>query len=208
MTVGLGTGSTAHFFIQKLGQMVQQGLQIQGVPTSVETENKAHSWGIPILSIGEVKQIDIVVDGADEVDQNFQLIKGGGGALYREKMVASLTKQMIVVAEAGKYVETLGQFPLPVEVVPFGHEVMMRRLSAIGLNPHLRMQGDSPKPYRTDNGNYIFDCRVGRINHPAELHQRVKGMVGVVETGLFIDTATQVILAHPNGHVEVLAKQN
>ncbi len=207
MIVGMGTGSTAYYFVEKLGQLVQEGLQIKGVPTSTRTESQAHSLGIPIIPLSDVHQIDIVVDGADEVDPQFQLIKGGGGALYREKMVASLSREMIVVADSSKQVDTLGEFPLPVEVVPFGSEITMRRLRAMGLNPEFRTtEEDNQELYKTDNGNYILDCKVQKINRPAELHQRLKGLVGVVETGLFVDMATRVIYAHPNGHVEVLDK--
>ncbi len=206
MTVGLGTGSTAYFFVEKLGQMVREGLDIKGIPTSKRTENQAHGWGISLLPIDEVQAIDVVVDGADEFDPSFNLIKGGGGALYREKMVASLAEEMIVVAGADKAVEKLGKFPLPVEVVPFGHGLTLRRLVAMGLNPRLRQQEDG-KPYLTDNANYLLDCYVEVIDHPEALHQRLKSLTGVVETGLFTGMASQVIVGYPNGHVEVLERR-
>ena len=166
MVVGLGTGSTAFYFVEKLGMMVQAGLDIQGVPTSLRTEEQATRLGIPLLALREVERIDVVVDGADEFDPDFHLIKGGGGALYREKMIASLSKEMIVVAGENKSVETLGAFPLPIEVVPFGFEVTQKRLEQLGLHPQLR-SAEGQAPFLTDNGNYILDCFVGSIPDPA-----------------------------------------
>lgn len=206
MIVGLGTGSTAHFFVERLGQMVRDGLDIKGVATSERTANQAHGWGISLLSLDEAHKIDVVVDGADEFDPHFNLIKGGGGALYREKMVASLSEEMIVIVGANKAVDVLGAFPLPVEVVPFGFGLTQRRLEAMGLSPRLRIKEDET-PYLTDNGNHLIDCMVGKIEKPEDLHQRLKGLIGVVETGLFTGMVTRVIVGHPNGNVEVIEKK-
>ncbi len=205
MVVGLGTGSTAFYFVEKLGMMVQAGLDIQGVPTSLRTEEQATRLGIPLLALREVERIDVVVDGADEFDPDFHLIKGGGGALYREKMIASLSKEMIVVAGENKSVETLGAFPLPIEVVPFGFEVTQKRLEQLGLHPQLR-SAEGQAPFLTDNGNYILDCFVGSIPDPAGLHQELKKLVGVVETGLFPGFATRIVVGYNNGEIKVLTR--
>src|SRR5580658_677440 len=155
--VGLGTGSTAYFAILALGERVKAGLKIIGIPTSVRTGDLARSVGIPLGTLDEHPEIDITIDGADEIDRKLNLIKGGGGALLREKVVASATKKMIVVADSSKVVLTLGKFPLPVEVISFARTVVERKIVALGASPKLRTQPDG-SAFLTDNGNQILDC--------------------------------------------------
>jgi len=202
MTVGLGTGSTVYYAIQKLGRRVQAGLNIRAVDTSVRSEELAHELGIKLVPFAEIDSIDITIDGADEVDPQWNLIKGGGGALLREKIVAAASKQFIVIVDESKVVNQLGKFPLPVEVIPFGWELTVRKLTQMGLNPQMRMDGNNP--YITDNGNYIFDCHIGAIPNPAQLHEQINRVVGVVDNGLFVGYATKVIVGHQDGSVKEL----
>src|SRR5437660_6616662 len=167
MTVGLGTGSTAFWLVERLGGRVRAGLRVRGVPTSRRTEEQARALGIPLVTFAEVQQLDLAIDGADEIGPGLALIKGGGGALLREKLVASAARRFVVVADAGKKVEVLGKFPLPVEVVPFAWEVTARRVAEVlKVEPALRRDGEGGA-YVTDNGNYILDCRCGGIRDPA-----------------------------------------
>lgn len=202
MVVGLGTGSTAFFAIQKIGQMVRDGLKIQGVPTSKATEQMARELHIPLLAMADVTSIDVTIDGADEFDPNKQLIKGGGGALLREKIVASITKFYICIADHSKKSDYLGSFPLPVEVTPFAWEVTCRQLAQLGCQPKLRMHDSAV--FVTDNGNYILDCKFERIDKPAELNLALNQLPGVVENGLFTNTANIIICSTPAGEVEVI----
>ncbi|MFD1673230.1 ribose-5-phosphate isomerase RpiA [Alicyclobacillus fodiniaquatilis] len=188
MMVGLGTGSTAFFAIQALGERVANGLNIQGVATSKDTEVLAQKLHIPLLALEDVPYLDMALDGADEVDEQGQLIKGGGGALLREKLVASAAKKFIVIVDASKEVKQLGAFPLPVEIVPFAWEKTAQKIADLDCHPVQRQRAG--KPFITDNGNYIVDCHCEKIEHPAELHQQLKLLTGVVETGLFIDMAS------------------
>lgn len=204
MTVGLGTGSTAYFAIEKLGQRVQEGLTIRAVATSKRSEEQALGLGIPIVPFAEVGRIDITIDGADEVDGNLQLIKGGGGALLREKIVAARSDKMFVIVGEDKLVETLGAFPLPVEIVPFAHEWTLDTLKALHLNPELRL--DNGGLYVTDNGNYIADCHGVSITDPAGLHASLNAIPGVVENGLFVDMAHTVIVGRENGSIDAITK--
>jgi ribose 5-phosphate isomerase A len=202
MLVGLGTGSTAYWAIQKLGEMVKEGLNIRAVATSMASEKQARELGIPITSFSEIQQLDIDIDGADEVSESFQIIKGGGGSLLREKIVAMASRKKVIVADERKYVKTLGKFPLPLEIVPFGWELVFKTLQTLQGVPTLRTRED--KPYITDNGNYIIDCSFGTIEHPEQLHQQLKAITGIVETGLFINMKPTVIIAYENGEVKTL----
>lgn len=202
MIVGLGTGSTAYWAIQKLGVRVQNGLHIQAVATSVASENLAKELGIPLISFADISEIDVTIDGADEVDAAWNLIKGGGGALLREKIVAFSSKTLIIVVDETKVVERLGTFPLPVEVVKFGYELTVNKLRALGCEPVLRLANE--QTFISDNGNYIIDCHFGTISNPAELHQAINGIPGVVENGLFVGMASKVIVGYKNGSVEKL----
>jgi ribose 5-phosphate isomerase A len=191
MVVGLGTGSTVYYFISKLGQLVQQGLSIKGIPTSKQTEKLAIELNIPLVSFREIEEIDVAVDGADEVDQDLNLIKGGGGALLREKIIAKAAKTFIVVADSHKNVDTLGTFPLPIEVVPFGFEMTMKYIRELGGNPTLRQRRGSP--YVTDNGNYIIDSNFHEISQPDILEKNLNLLPSVVDNGLFVGMADAVI---------------
>ena len=192
--VGLGTGSTAAYFIKLLGEEVKKGLRIRGITTSDRSRELAMSLGIPLTTLDECQDIAVTVDGADEVDPQLRLIKGGGGALLREKIVASATRQMVVVADASKRVERLGKFPLPVEVIKFAQTLLAKRITALGAQVTLRMSPDG-KPYVTDENNHILDCRFGEIHDADGLARELSAMPGVVEHGLFIGMASVALFA-------------
>jgi ribose 5-phosphate isomerase A len=200
--VGLGTGSTAAYFIQLLGDAVKTGLRIRGIPTSVRSGEQAASLGIPLTTLDECPEIDVTVDGADEVDPELRLIKGGGGALLREKIVASATKQLVIVADASKRVPVLGRFPLPVEVIKFAQVVVAKKIEALGAKVSLRRERDG-KPFLTDENNHILDCRFEQIPDADELAFRLSDMPGVVEHGLFIGMASVVLVANGSEIVEL-----
>jgi ribose 5-phosphate isomerase A len=200
--VGLGTGSTAAHFIKLVGNAVQKGLRIRGIPTSDRSRELAQSLGIPLITLDECQQIDVTVDGADEVDPQLRLIKGGGGALLREKIVASATRQMIVVADASKQVQRLGKFPLPVEVIQFAEALIAKKIAALGAEVQLRRDG-SGNPYRTDENNHILDCQFGEIRDPDGLARELNAMPGVVEHGLFIGMASVALFARGSEIIEL-----
>ncbi|BFT73476.1 ribose 5-phosphate isomerase A [Paenibacillus sp. P36] len=202
MTVGLGTGSTAYWAIQQIGKRVLSGLQIKAVATSVQSENLAKELGIPLIPFSEVEEIDVTIDGADEVDGAWNLVKGGGGALLREKIIASSSKQLIIVVDESKVVDQLGKFHLPVEVVKFAYELTRNKLSALGCEPKMRMIDQ--QPFTTDNGNYILDCDFKQIKRPSECHDAINRIPGVVDNGLFIKMAARVIVGYQDGSVEEL----
>ncbi|MCM3767632.1 ribose 5-phosphate isomerase A [Neobacillus niacini] len=203
MVLGLGSGSTVYWLLKKLGERVQQGLTIKGIPSSIRTEGWAKEFNIPLTDFSEVPLLDLAIDGADEVDPDFNLTKGGGGSLLREKLVDIQAKQLIIIADESKLVGQLGEFPLPVEVVPFGWETTAERIAGLGCTPILRKKnGDI---FITNNGNYILDCKFEAISNPKELHKQLKLVLGVVETGLFIDMTNTVIIAGQDG-VKVLTK--
>lgn len=207
-TVGLGTGSTVWFTLVRLAERIRdEGLEVRGVPTSLDTERKARELGIPLVDLAEVAALDVTIDGADEVDPAFCLIKGGGGALLREKVVASITRREIVVVGRDKLVRRLGTtFRLPVEVVPFARAVVMRGIEALGATPHLRHDA-SGAVFRTDNGNEILDCAFADgIPEPAALETRLAHMPGVVESGLFVGLCHAVVIGDEDGGTEVLER--
>jgi ribose 5-phosphate isomerase A len=208
MIVGLGTGSTAAFAIAALGRRVaQDNLRIVGIPTSDRTAEQARSLKIPLTTFAEHDQIDLTIDGADEVlPGQLYLIKGHGGALLREKIVASASKRMAVVADSTKVVQRLGELvSVPVEVVPFGWQVAQKRLRELGGNPAMRLGADQ-KPYVTDGGHYILNCAFGPMNDPKEIAHHLDHVVGVVEHGLFLKFATEAFIAGSNG-VTILKKE-
>lgn len=200
--VGLGTGSTAAYFIQLLGEQVKNGLRIRGIPSSDRSRQQAASLGIPLTTLDEFQQIDVTVDGADEVDPQLRLIKGGGGALLREKIVASATKQLVIVADATKRVPVLGRFALPVEVIKFAQAVVVKKIRALGAEVELRRGADG-KPFLTDENNHILDCRFGQIADADGLARQLSDMPGVVEHGLFIGMANVVLVADGSEIVEL-----
>lgn len=204
MIVGLGTGSTAYWAILKLAARVRDGLNIRAIATSLQSEQLAREHGIPLTTFSEITDIDITIDGADEVDPELNLIKGGGGALLREKIVAATSKRFIVVVDESKRVERLGKFPLPVEIVPFGYEVTMNKLLQSGCQPVLRRSAN--QIFRTDNGNFIVDCHFNEIDDPNNLHHRLNLIPGVVENGLFVDMTDLVIVGYHNGDVEEILR--
>jgi ribose 5-phosphate isomerase A len=204
MTIGLGTGSTAYWAIEKIGEKVKkEGWNIKAIATSIVSEEQARGLGIPIFDFSSIKSIDVTIDGADEVNPKLQLIKGGGGALLREKIVATNSKQLIVVADESKWVETLGKFPLPVEVVHFGWERTFDKLQMLGCEAKRRMKGTIP--YITDNGNYIVDCAFGEIKDPPLLQELVNAITGVVDNGLFVHIASKLVLGLNNGETRVIS---
>jgi len=192
MVVGLGTGSTAKYAIMEIGRMVRDGMEIIGIATSVESEKLAMMEGIKVEDINEYEVIDITIDGADQVDANLNLIKGGGGALLREKIVASCSRREVIVVDERKMVEKFS-FPLPVEVVKFGWKRTMDKLLHLNLNPQIR------HGFITDNGNYILDCHYEKIDDLEELNKRINNIPGVVENGLFIKMADEVIIGTKEG---------
>jgi len=200
--VGLGSGSTATHFIKLLGEKVNNGFRVRGIPTSVRSRELAESLKIPLTTLDECQEIAVTVDGADEVDPQLRLIKGGGGALLREKIVASATKQMVVVADATKQVQRLGKFPLPVEVIRFAQALIAKRITALGAEVELRIRADG-QPYVTDENNHILDCRFGEIRQPDQLARQLSDMPGVVEHGLFIGMASVVLVARGDQIVEL-----
>jgi ribose 5-phosphate isomerase A len=208
MKLGLGTGSTAKHFVDLLGARVKAGLKVLCVPTSEATRRQAEALGVPLTTLDEVLQLDLTIDGADELDDELRLIKGGGGALLREKIVAAASDRMIVIADASKRVQTLGAFPLPVEVVQFGAKatrVIVEELAAdagCAGEITLRLKADG-QPFVTDGGNYIYDCAFGSIEEPEMLDEALKIAPGVVEHGLFLGLADLAIIGAPAG-VEII----
>jgi len=208
MRVGLGTGSTAAWMVRCLAEVVRQdGLKIRAVPSSTRTAALARELGIEVVSLDEAKWLDLTIDGADEFDGDLNLIKGGGGALLQEKIVATASDQMIVIADAGKEVGALGAFPLPVEVIPFGWqttkaliEEMLVSIDVLGRSTSLRMNGD--RPFVTDEGNHILDLHLGRIGNARQLAMVLNQVPGVVENGLFIDICDVVVVGYGDGRVE------
>ncbi|WP_371036619.1 ribose-5-phosphate isomerase RpiA [Rhodosalinus sp. FB01] len=209
MRVGLGTGSTAAWLVRCLGDaMREDGLRIRGVPTSTRTAELARQAGIPVIGLDEARWLDITIDGADEFDGDLNLIKGGGGALLHEKVVATASDRMVVIADIGKEVETLGAFPLPVEVIPFAWqttralvEETLISMDVLGRDVSLRMDGEAA--FVTDEGNYILDLHLKRIGEPRQLAMVLNQIPGVVENGLFIDICDTVVIGFGDGRVEV-----
>lgn len=204
MTVGLGTGSTVYWTIRRLGELVvKEKLKMRAVPTSLQTENLARKCGIPLVTFADVQELDLTIDGADEISPDLDLIKGGGGALLRERLVAAASRRLIV-ADESKLVPALGAFPLPVEVVPFAWETTVHRIENLNLKPALRMR--EGKPFISDNGNYILDCASGgKIERPFELHRALKLLPGVIEVGLFVGMANLAVVSGAGG-IEIIER--
>jgi ribose 5-phosphate isomerase A len=199
--IGIGTGSTADLFIRELGAALASGQlrDVKGVPTSNASERLARELGIPIVALKDHPALDIAVDGADEIDPQLNMIKGLGGALLREKIIAQSAARMIVIADEGKLVPTLGtKSPLPVEVVAFSHEVLVAHLRRLGAEPTIRRCADG-SIFTTDNGNYIYDCKFNRIDRPRELEQAIRARAGIVDTGLFLGIASVALIGTDDG---------
>ncbi len=209
MRVGLGTGSTAAWMVRCLGELVrEEGMMITGVATSTRTADLAREVGVTIKTLDEVRWLDLTIDGADEYDPNLNLIKGGGGALLHEKIVATASDQMVVIADLTKQVDTLGAFPLPVEIIPFGWqttkaliEEMLSNVDVLGRSASLRLSGT--EPFKTDEGNYILDLHLRRIAQPAQVSLVLNQIPGVVENGLFLDICDVLVIGNADGTVEV-----
>lgn len=205
MIVGLGTGSTAYFAIVRLADRIrEESLRIRCIPTSERSATLAREQGIPLTSFAEVLHVDVTIDGADEVDPAFNLVKGGGGALLREKFVASASATEWIIVDESKLKERLGAFPLPVEVVPFGWQVTRKRLEDLGCDARFRSSDSAP--FVTDNGNYILDCSFGVIEDPPALERAIIGTCGVVECGIFSGLATRIIIGKSDGSLEERAR--
>lgn len=205
MIVGLGTGSTAYHAVNAIGEMVKNGLKIKAIPTSNATEAQARELGIPLLTIDEVEYVDVAIDGVDEIDPDFNAIKGGGGALYREKVVASLAKEVIWIMDESKPVKAIGDFHLPIEIAIYGSKQAIAKMEAYGWNPVLRVRDG--KTFVTDNGNYIADLHLGAGFDIQDVKDKVENMIGVLEHGLFLNFCKRIIVGHPDG-VEVIENPN
>lgn len=197
MTLGLGTGSTAYYMIKKVGELVKNGMHIQAVATSKGTEDLAKELNIPILNIDEVKKIDLDIDGVDEIDSAFNAVKGGGGALFREKIVANLAQEVIWIMDESKLVDHIGQFPLPVEILPYGYTHVIDKLKNYSYNPVLRTRDN--KVFITDNGNYIVDLHIGKPMDIKKVYEQVNSITGVLEVGLFLNYCKRIIVGCNDG---------
>lgn len=205
MKLGLGSGSTMYEVLCLLADRIAEGLEIEGVASSLKTEKWAKEMGIPLIELSEVSHLDLAIDGANEIGPGFNLIKGGGGSLLREKLVNEAAREVVIAADESKMVSALGAFPLPVEIVPFGWRHTANRVGSLHASYTLRMDGE--EIFVTDNGNYILDCRFDLITDPAALHHSLKMMLGVVETGLFINGADKIVLSK-NAEILVLVNTN
>jgi len=203
MTIGLGTGSTSSYFIKELGKLVANGLKIKAVATSYASDQLATSLGIKMIDVNSVNTLDLCVDGADEIDQKKQMIKGGGGALFREKIIACMSQEMIVLVDESKVVETLGKFPIPIEITPFAYKVTSHKLLKFAKSLNLR-KTDNGSPFITDNHNFIVDLQLKNSDINFEnINHEIKEIPGVCETGLFLAIAGKVIIGYEDGHVEM-----
>jgi ribose 5-phosphate isomerase A len=205
MIVGIGTGSTSAFAIKAISNRINEGLSIKAVASSLKSEGLAKETGITLIPFSEVKQIDLYIDGADEVDRDLNLIKGGGGALLREKILAFHSKEFIVIVDSSKLVDHLGKFLLPVEVIPFAMELTVRQIQQLGCTTIIREHNN--KPYITDNGNIIIDCDFKKIEQVDQLHDAINAIPGVAENGLFPKTMiAKIFVGYENGEVRVISK--
>lgn len=197
MVIGLGTGSTAYYLIKKVGELVADGMQITAVATSESTAKLANKLSITLKSVDDVESIDLAIDGVDEIDPDFNAIKGGGGALFREKIIANLAKEIIWIMDESKQVDAIGDFPLPVEALPFGFPHLFSKLKTLGYKPVQRMKDG--KPYITDNGNYIVDLHLGKPMNIPEVNQTLQSLTGVLETGLFLNMCKRIVVGMDDG---------
>ena len=204
-TIGLGSGSTVFFLIDELGKMTKQGFRVTIVPASKKTESLALQRNIPVADLNEVESLVMTIDGADEVDPQLQLIKGGGGALLQEKIVAAASEKLIIIVDHSKLVQQLGKFPLPVEVIDFGYKHVQEKIRTFGCSK-IELRKKDNKPFITDHGHYILDCYFEKITDPSSLNISLHSIPGVVETGLFINMANKILIAHIDGRIETIKK--
>lgn len=204
MLVGIGTGSTASYFIRHLALRLKDGLHINGVATSQDSYHLSSSLGIPMVNADEITFVDVTVDGADEVDDQKNMIKGGGGALLREKIIASISKEVLIIADFTKKVKLLGKAPLPIEIIPFGYQSTIYKLEQLGYRGFLRRTKEG-NVFITENGNYIFDIQLRKLcEDPEKEDKRIRNIIGIVETGFFVSIAKKVIIGHSDGQIQVL----
>jgi ribose 5-phosphate isomerase A len=205
MTVGIGSGSTVYWLIMELGSRVKKGLFFRAIPTSKKTASLCAQQNIPLAELNDVTALDITIDGADEIDPNLQLIKGGGGALLQEKMVAAASRELFILADETKLVKQLGKFPLPLEVIPFGWKQVQRHIQETWqVKASLRIEND--QPFVSDHGHYILDCPFHKIENPDILTYELNAIPGVVDNGLFVNMADLVLIGHADGRTETLHK--
>lgn len=204
MSFGLGTGSTVYWLIQELGNRVAQGLEIRAVPTSAQTVQLATQAGIPLADLNTIESLPLAIDGADEIDPYGQLIKGGGGALLQEKIVAAAAERFVIIADQSKLVSRLGSFPLPIEVIPFGFKQVAQRILESGLCREVKLREKNGQPFITDHQHYILDCEFDAIEHPLFINAALENIAGVVETGLFVNMASQAIIGYEDGKIELI----
>lgn len=209
MRIGLGSGSTSHWFVRALGEKVREGFDIAGVPTSTATRDLALSVGVPLLDLNDVDELDLTIDGADEIDRAGRMIKGGGACLLWEKVVARASRRMVAVVDDKKVVDQLGAFPLPIEVIRFGwrntERQLRRLLEGFGLgNQSISLRGGEASPVVTDSGHYLLDCRLSRIDDPNGLAPLFNEIPGVVEHGLFVGIAHEMVVGHADGSADVI----
>ena len=206
MTIGLGTGSTVYWLIEELGTRIKQGLSVSIVPTSKQTQMLAKKFGIPVININDIGELALTIDGADEINPQLQLIKGGGGALLQEKIVASISRELIIIADSSKLVQQLGKFPLPVEVISFGYKHVQQKILNLNCNKVLVRNNGNGSAFISDHGHYILDCYFNNIHDVRSLNASLHNIPGIVETGLFVDMANKAIIAYQNGSVGVFDK--
>ena len=206
MVLGLGTGSTAYHMVNAVGELVKKGYKIQAIPTSEATKKQALELGIPLLEIDEVTHIDLDIDGVDEIDPEFNAIKGGGGALYREKVVADLADEVIWIMDESKKVAHIGDFHLPIEVAKYGSKQAFAKMEAYGWNPTMRERDG--ELFVTDNGNYIIDLHLGAGFDIQDVKEKIGGIIGVLEHGLFLNMCKRMIVGHSDGSLEVIENEN
>jgi ribose 5-phosphate isomerase A len=204
MTIGLGTGSTVYWLIQELGKRIQQGLEITVVPTSVQTKQLAKDAGLAVEDLDGIATLALTIDGADEIDLKGQLIKGGGGALLQEKIVAAASAGLVIIADASKLVLQLGKFPLPIEVIPFGHKQVQQKIIDSGLCSNVILRQKDGRPFITDHHHYILDCQYNNIVDAVMLNNNLHNIPGIVETGLFINMANRAIVGYADGRIETI----
>lgn len=204
MIIGLGTGSTAAYVIAHLIERCHQGLQMKAVASSKQSDHQAMSGGIPMINVDEVVRLDMTIDGADEIDHEKNMIKGGGGALLREKILAYMSDEMVVVVDESKVVKQLGAFPLPLEIIPFGYRATVDHLAQMGYSGKMR-KTENQTLYITENSNYILDVQLSKGFSPEKVNQEICSIPGVVETGLFLGMAGRVIIGQKDGHVRALS---